>query len=479
MYLRDKKLLVSTHTYPNYMPVPRYSDQMVVVGPRYPNRRRADGRVASFCTPAFEPYALDYAIEALPAEQKPEIVFVRVDASHANQPIGLENIDVPKVLIIGDTHHLDQPLRKMLHYAITQRFDHVVLDHTPQHAHWFQKAGISELHWIPGFLLPGNLTPPQREPDLGATFVGSTGGVHVYRTQLIEYLAGTDVDLQVTSCPPKQTRSIYNRSRVSLNVSLNGDFNLRNFEVLLAGGLLVTDRLSEYACFNRLFEPGKHCVVYDNETELEDQIRHLVADAAENWRIRHLGAKHVAKHHSMPARSMKFYELVAGREVPDARIDDPRNRAYGVDSREDFWFKVAAYELAQEVHRRRPFAEAVFSPGADKRMLCDVLDLPRLRPVVARLDEIEAFSGLPGASSVAERAPAACFEDLAGLLYLTSEEIGSLDYPTPLALVVTDWLRLGPPERVEVIDRVAARYPELVQRGDGLFVDPAEDWRTH
>lgn len=457
MSLAVKKLLVSTHTYPNYMPVPAYSDQMVVVGPRYGSKNRDNGEIESINVPADQPYDLSRVIQSLPASQVPDVIFVRVDASNSNMPVGMDRIDIPKVLIIGDTHHLEHPLRNMLQCARSQKFDHYVLDHTRQHAHWFVKAGIHNLSWIPGFLLPDLALTPRQNVDLGVSFVGSVGREHIWRTHLLNSLDLAGVDVNVTSAEPEKAYSIYNRSLVTLNTSLNGDFNLRNFEVLQSGGLLLTDRLTQYAGMDEIFEEDKHYFAYSDARELSSQIRVLRSDPEKMFLIKQKAHRFVSEHHSLEARSRRFDALIAGAQ-PDSRwqVRDPRLNHYGVDSRDDFLFKMTVYEYLQEHHRVTMEPSIVFSPEADHRIAADLLDLPRYRIALAGDERATAmFSQLPAGDSVQKIEAAGTWqESQGGILALTSKEADNLDDWSGQTLLFTDWLRMSNPDRQELVSRL-------------------------
>lgn len=64
-------------------------------------------------------YDLKEALQSnrLPVEY--DAIIVWADASMTNFPLNLDVFGCPKVLCVGDTHHFDSPLNKMLSYAIT------------------------------------------------------------------------------------------------------------------------------------------------------------------------------------------------------------------------------------------------------------------------------------------------------------------------------------------------------------------------
>jgi hypothetical protein len=456
------------------MPVPGYSDNMVVVGPRYASKNRSNGEIESINVTADEPYDLSRVVQSLPASQRPDAVFVRVDASMSNIPVGLSQIDVPTVLIIGDTHHMKQPLRKMLQCARAEKFDHCVLDHTRQHAHWFIKAGVRNLCWIPGFLLPGGTQTPRQNLDLGVSFVGSVGKEHIWRTQLLTSLELSGISVNVTAAEPERAYAIYNRSLISLNTSLNGDLNLRNFEVMMSGGLLLTDKLTKYAGMDELFTDGQHYFSFGNVDELESQIRVLQADPERVFSVKQNAHRHFSNHHSLEKRSKRFDDLIGGATLDTAwQIRDQRLNQYGVDSRDDFLFKVTIYEFLQDHHRTVIEPLIVFSPESDHRIAADLLDLPRYE-ILAAGDERKTalFGDLPEGERVRKIAADGFWQDSrGGILALTSAESEKPDNWSGQILLFTDWLQMTREERGALAFRLDEKLG-LTQQGAGIFGVP-------
>jgi hypothetical protein len=76
----------------------------------------ANGRLTTLNVPAGR-HDLRKIVDWLPADQKPELVVVKADASWRNLPTHLDGLACPKVLLVGDTHHMQAPLRRVLSYA--------------------------------------------------------------------------------------------------------------------------------------------------------------------------------------------------------------------------------------------------------------------------------------------------------------------------------------------------------------------------
>ena len=196
--------------------------------------------------------------------QQPDILLVKADASARNLPSNLKAFKCPRVLLVGDTHHMGMPIQKLVAYAKQENFDRIILDHTRHHARWFFEAGLKNLHWIPAFdftFFPRNPSPiPSRQ----FSFVGQAGKFHPYRCRVIESLKKSGLPLEMLRGTPAEAADIYADSVVTLNVSLNGDLNLRVFEALAAGGFLLTDKLTPSSGLELLFKPGEDIEVWSS-----------------------------------------------------------------------------------------------------------------------------------------------------------------------------------------------------------------------
>ena len=77
---------------------------------------------------------------------------------------------------------------------------------------------------------------PRTDPSRPLTFVGQVGRFHPYRRWVLQQVQAAGLPLETLRGTLAQTADIYADSQITLNISLNGDLNLRVFEALAAGG---------------------------------------------------------------------------------------------------------------------------------------------------------------------------------------------------------------------------------------------------
>jgi glycosyltransferase involved in cell wall biosynthesis/tetratricopeptide (TPR) repeat protein len=320
-------------------------------------------------------------IRTLPASQKPEIVIVKADATGRNLPRNLGALKCPKILIVGDTHHMRQPIQSLLRYAKEEPFDFIVFDHTRHHAHLFAEAGLKNVHWLPavdyGFV-PREIV---KKPSRPLTFVGQAGRHHPYRCWVLDQVKAARLPLEMMRGSLAQTADIYADSQITLNVSLNGDLNLRVFESLAAGGFLLTDELTAHSGLPQLFEAGKHLDTWRTPGELVEKIRYYLAHPKEALRIRAAGQAELLRAHHPEVKLREFYDLVfSGKVNPvyDLSRDMRCARAMTTATTAPLAANdpiIVAYEKLQELHRG---SKQVTVFCSSPKELSRLADLPRL-----------------------------------------------------------------------------------------------------
>jgi hypothetical protein len=361
-----------------YRPV-LFSRNEIFCGPDCITTREGD-RYLTIQTPAgvydIEPFAKD-----LPLSQKPELFVVKADATGRNFPINLKVLKCPKLLIVGNTQHMKRPIRKLLNYALQEDFDFIMSDHKRHHLHYFKEAGFDNVFWLPAFNLNPHEQPLFEEYHYPVSFVGQAGRWHPYRKYLLDRLRAKGVQINHFSVPQDEAAQIYSRSLINLNCSLNGDLNLRVFEVLSSGGFLLTDRLSEESGLELLFNDGEHLVCFKNEKDLLEKIGYFLGHPDEAKEIARNGYEEFKRNHTPEKKIRELMDYVFKGELNplyEIHKDERSDPAEGQPS-SALMERVSLYEFFQELHLANTNPSVLFWPGVDPRLARDVTDLPRLK----------------------------------------------------------------------------------------------------
>lgn len=374
------RIIFSTGSPPKYMAPPQLADHQVVCGPHWPDAAE-DGRVLSLGTAA-GPYDLGAVAQRLPPDQQPEAVVCLVDAGLRNLPRNLKSFKCPKVLLVADTHHLQQPIAKMIRYAQSEPFDRVVLLYDRHHEAFFRAAGIRPLFWFPGLTFPHcdrdvlAARSERRSPTIA--FVGQAGNYHPRRARLLGALAAAGLPVDIRALPQAASLPFYGASACGFNASLNADLNLRVFEILAAGAALLTDALSPASGFDTLWQENRDVIVYRSAEDLVEKARALSAEPRLADQIGGRGAAWFDAHFREERRRALFRSLVCDGAAPEPfRLPEPRT-SVAVPAN-FFDCAVAAYEQLQETHRTEETVVVAAGPRLPEwvRSLCATL--PRLR----------------------------------------------------------------------------------------------------
>jgi len=329
---------------------PLFSPQEVFCGPDTDTRRTEAGLTA-LKVPAGS-FDVSNVLRELPADKQPELLIVKADATGRNFPRNLGQVSCPKVLLVGDTHHMQQPIRTVLRYAQEEPFDYVIFDHTRHHARLFAEAGVRNVHWLPavdyGFM-PRDIRKRHSRP---LTFVGQAGRHHPYRCWVLEHLQAAKLPLEILRGTLAQTADIYADSQITLNISLNGDLNLRVFEALAAGGFLLTDALPDDSGLPQLFKAGEHLETWRTPDELVEKIRYYLDHPLDAQRIREAGHREILARHHPDVKLRQFYDLVFdGKVTPEYDLSLDAKFSQRVTVSQGVMAEVDVHEAIQELHR--------------------------------------------------------------------------------------------------------------------------------
>lgn len=96
----------------------------------------------------------------------------------------------------------------------------------------------------------------------------------------------------------------YGKSKIVFNCSLSNDVNMRVFEAMCSGSLLVTDEIKDNGFDELGLKDGINCVTYKDEKEMVDKVkyylsndeeRNKIAECGRLWSLENTYAKRVEK----------------------------------------------------------------------------------------------------------------------------------------------------------------------------------------
>jgi len=457
-----QKVLFCTQNPVNYMSPPFLTQAQIVCGPFVEDH--ADGeKVLGIKTPSGE-YDIRSVLKRIPIEQRPDLIVVKADAARNNFPRNFSVSGIPAVLILGDTTHMRSPLEVMLRYAASEPFALYVTDHKRHHLHWFQKLGLGPIAWTPGLFVKDYKIPFQTLRDVPLSFVGQAGKFHPWRALMLAEMEKKGIKITKGGAPQKDASAIYARSQATLNFSLNADLNLRVFEVLAAGGCLVTDRLSPQAGLDILFTPDQDFFGYDGLEDLVSLLDGLKKNPRRCLEVAEAGQKKFQERHNPDIKRRDFLETVLageGRGTFDLLLD-PRGKVCGMRDEKSFFARVEQYEWFQERHRCGESLRIRFTSGAEMALACDLVDLPRHK-VYCQDNSLPLFATAGVVSQIHEANSSMDFDVL---VVGASEDIPQVGAP----ILISDFSVLPENEKQSVLNRMRNSGFEEGEDLSGYFV---------
>ncbi len=231
--------------------------------------------------------------DGIPSEFKPALLLWVDSGQDAIEP-GFAALDLPKVAWFIDTH-----VSSVHRIEIARHFDFVYLAQLAQ-VQAFLDAGISQARWLPLGCAPELHDVPSGERHYDIAFVGSMSSASGdHRRHFIERVREAFPNHFITQCWPHEMAEAYAHAKIVVNMCLNADVNMRVFEAMASGALLITD---DAIGLSELFENGRDLVVYDDEDDALSLIQRYLDDDAAREAIARQGQQRVLQEHTYASR---------------------------------------------------------------------------------------------------------------------------------------------------------------------------------
>jgi hypothetical protein len=239
--------------------------------------------------------------------------------------LGWENLPCLKIAYLIDVH-LNYAYRTNLGawcdlVIVAQRqFVKDLQSDGHRHVHWLPLAADPDVHFVSRL---------ERKYDLG--FVGKMGATNSRRFQILtQVLSQFDTNDYRRWYAPNEMGRIYSQSKIVVNASINNDVNMRVFEALAAGALLVTDY--PINGLDELLVEGREYVGYSTAAEAIDKIQYYLAHCAERAAIAQAGQNAVLATHTYAHRMQQIEDLLSAGEWRGSALVNQYSRSELADA---------------------------------------------------------------------------------------------------------------------------------------------------
>jgi len=257
---------------------------------------------------------------------QPPSLILHFESGRPVLPLGLERSEVPTVCFQIDTHAYTH---RRVRWSML--FDHAAVSH-PGFDELFRRDGHPSTLLLPQAARQEFFVGPELAREFEIGWVGRTSGP-LYRRRAA-WLATLAPSFRTNdwsrSYTLEEVAEIYRRSRVVVNIGRDDaphECNLRVFEVLASGALLLTSAPTELTALG--FEEGVHFAAYRRESEIIPLVRHFLQNEDERARIANAGREKTLQEHTYDARVAQLLQrleeagdrkLAPARSWPEARV---------------------------------------------------------------------------------------------------------------------------------------------------------------
>jgi len=160
--------------------------------------------------------------------------------------------------------------------------------------------------WLPLAADPDKHRLYEDEPvkyDIG--FLGND--TYPRRRDLLDKIGAKFKLLRSTSDPGEPYSRMLSRCRILFNCSMDNDCNMRVFEAMSIGRLLLTDKVEG---MDDLFKDGEHYISYYGWEDLDRQIGHYLNDGSSRKKIAKAGAAWIRAKHTYQHRLEEILKVM-------------------------------------------------------------------------------------------------------------------------------------------------------------------------
>lgn len=201
------------------------------------------------------------------------------------------NENVLKILYIIDTHTNFELARFLIRFAdvvfCAQKNSLPKIKKINGNVYWLPLGCDPEIHSV-------SKNPKNRKKKFDIGFVGGVG--YGKRKDYLNRIKELYPNSYISTAPKEKIGKIYSRSKIVLNVSINNDINMRFFEALASGSLLITDYIQDNG-FEEILNGfnNQSLVFYKSFDDLKEKIDYYLTHKKEREKIASYGKENSKK----------------------------------------------------------------------------------------------------------------------------------------------------------------------------------------
>lgn len=305
-------------------------------------RRDGDPALISFELRDARHGLLSHVMPLLPPGWQPDLVLIVIPERFV-LPHDLADLPCPLAVLVADWYFSFEMLR-----ALAPLFDHWIVDHTA--VPLLRQAGIENVAGFQVFALDlaRFAALPDEAPSYDIGFIGNLRtAVHSRRAHYLARLAGLSGRWRVGIATERYGADyvrFFNQCRLIFNYSIHGEFNMRCFEALGCGRLMLLEAQNQEV--PRFLSPGEHYVSYRSE-DLEAQIDYYLAHDDARERIARAGQAAIQGYGARQSWDQLRAVLAAGLAAGSIRVRPDRRLSAAARLQNQVWSVNPPYNQLQ------------------------------------------------------------------------------------------------------------------------------------
>ncbi|MEW6660615.1 MAG: glycosyltransferase [Thermodesulfobacteriota bacterium] len=251
---------------------------------------------------------LPAVLAQLPAADRPDLLLVVERLGTRRLPLNLENTKIPRAFYALDPH-----LNLYWHQKYASAFDCVfTTQRSSMSAFWGKGRPV---HWLPWAVNLESIFDHSLPRTFDIAFVGRLDQrrkrrliLEALQSRFAVRIWGDRRDNEIKN---QEMGRIYSQARLVVNESIQGEVNLRVFEALAAGAMLLTEDVGPN--LQGLFTPGEDLITYGPQDLLE-KAAYFLNHEGERRAIAKKGRERVCTQHDTLARARQFLDYLGERD---------------------------------------------------------------------------------------------------------------------------------------------------------------------
>src|SRR3990167_8816379 len=222
------------------------------------------------------------------------------DALMPNLPYKPMECPKPNAYWVSDTH-----LGYEYRLSKAREFDYVFCAQE-RAVKEFKRDGIKNCFWLPHAVEPKAYPAKEVMKKFDVCFIGHIPGEK--RSQALDRLFREFPNFfYSTGRYFEEAADIFHQSKIVFNQAIKDDLNMRTYEAMATGSMLLTDRIPTIENF---FEDKKHLVLYDNLDDMVEKARYYIDHDEERELIAKAGMKETLAKHTYKHRMLELLKII-------------------------------------------------------------------------------------------------------------------------------------------------------------------------